>query len=89
MKKSLPVLLIAVSVGLMTTPASAPVLSMDFNTDGGVDMADFAVFSTYWALNDCDRLNDWCNGFDMDQDGQVYLTELLLFVDQWLLLDFP
>ena len=57
--------------------------TMDFNDDGHVDLADFAILSSQWGLGDCRPGNQWCDGWDWDFDGLVYLTELITFTSHW------
>ena len=52
----------------------------DFEPDGDVDMADFAVFSQRWLDSDCGL----CGGVDLDCDEEVGLGDLYMFADNWL-----
>jgi hypothetical protein len=54
----------------------------DFNIDGAVNLADFAVLSMYWQQDDpCS--SDW-EIADLDADGAVDMNDLILFTDDWL-----
>jgi len=57
--------------------------SRDFNGDHLVGLGDFAVFSLYWQAPNCSDPN-WCEGVDLDRDGDVDFHDLELFVDYWL-----
>lgn len=55
----------------------------DFNQDGVVDFADFAVLASYWGAIDC-AYPDWCQGVDLNADAFVDSADLLLFAEYWL-----
>jgi len=55
----------------------------DFNNDTRVDLADFAVLASHWQETGCSDAN-WCEGTDLDADGNVDCNDLMLFVDYWL-----
>ncbi len=57
--------------------------SRDFNDDGVVNIADYAVLTSYWLVEDCDEPN-WCDNTDINTDGYVGFDDLALFVDYWL-----
>jgi len=59
------------------------VRTRDFNTDTKVDFIDFAILASYWQVTDCQDWN-WCEGADLDIDGDVDPNDLGLFVDYWL-----
>ena len=48
-----------------------------------MDFHDFAVFSSRWGDIGCVDPN-WCNGADLDRDGDVDNSDLGLFIDYWL-----
>jgi hypothetical protein len=50
-----------------------------------IDFTDFADFAPQWHRADCTRTNNWCNGFDLDNDGSVMLDDLAAFVEAWLI----
>jgi len=59
------------------------VRTRDFNNDTKVDFIDFAVLASYWQATVCSDPN-WCEGVDLDIDGNVDANDLALFVDYWL-----
>ena len=44
----------------------------------------FADFASHWLDTACDGTNDWCDGADLDQLGDVDWADLQIFLDQWL-----
>jgi hypothetical protein len=59
------------------------VRTRDFNKDTRVDLADFAILTSYWQENGCNDPN-WCEGTDLDTNGTVDANDLMLFADYWL-----
>jgi len=57
--------------------------SRDFNKDTKVDFVDFAIISAFRGATDCVDSN-WCEGTDLDTDGDVNIDDLMLFADYWL-----
>jgi len=55
----------------------------DFIRDGKVDFADFAALTSFMQVTNCADLN-WCEGTDLDTDGDVDHDDLMLFADYWL-----
>jgi hypothetical protein len=49
-----------------------------------VDFRHFARFAEHWLEEDCDELNDYCDGANLDYVGDVNTVDLGLFVDEWL-----
>ncbi len=49
-----------------------------------VDFEHFARFAEHWLATDCNELNSWCGGADLDQIDDVDLVDLNLFADEWL-----
>lgn len=59
------------------------VATRDFDDNGIVDFADFAVLSSNWKRTDCLEAEN-CSGADLDEDGDVDYTDLKLFAGFWL-----
>jgi hypothetical protein len=59
------------------------VRTRDFNNDTKVDCSDFAVLASYWQVTDCNDPS-WCQGADLDIDGNVDFDDLMLFCEYWL-----
>ena len=59
------------------------VRTRDFNNDAGVDFADFAVLASHWQETSCSDPS-WCEGTDLNADGNIDCNDLTLFVDYWL-----
>jgi hypothetical protein len=59
------------------------VRTRDFNNDTKVDFIDFAVLASYWGDTVCSDPN-WCEGVDLDTDGDIDIYDLALFTDFWL-----
>ena len=55
----------------------------DFIRDGRVDFLDFAALTSFMQVTNCADLN-WCEGTDLDTDGDVDHDDLMLFADYWL-----
>ena len=48
------------------------------------DWDDLAVLVAHWLQQDCDSLNDWCTGTDLDFNSTVDMFDLTLFAYHWL-----
>jgi hypothetical protein len=59
------------------------VVTRDFNEDTWVDFMDFAIFASYWQRGTCDD-PEWCEGADLDSDGDVDIDDLVFFGKYWL-----
>lgn len=55
----------------------------DLNSDDVVNFDDFAIFASQWYVTDCNDPN-WCDGADLDLDGDADCNDLALFVEYWL-----
>ncbi|MBN1645826.1 hypothetical protein JW868_02185 [Candidatus Woesearchaeota archaeon] len=77
MKKSL------VYVGmlvLMTALVLAYVCSdADFDGDGYVGPADYAIFGSWYGTQNCSVNNSYCNGTDINEDGYVGVADHAIF----------
>lgn len=49
-----------------------------------VDFIHFARFAEHWRDMPCNQSNMWCGGADLNYENNVDLTDLSLFVEQWL-----
>jgi len=49
-----------------------------------VGFRHFATFAAHWLDNDCNDLNNWCDGADLNYNGDVNSDDLWLFADEWL-----
>ena len=49
-----------------------------------VDFKHFARFAEWWLETDCNDLNNWCGGADLDYLGDVDSVDFGLFVEEWL-----
>ncbi|MHC4115379.1 MAG: hypothetical protein ACYSSL_08700, partial [Planctomycetota bacterium] len=55
----------------------------DLNSDEKINFIDFAIFALQWDADDCNNPN-WCDGADLDRNGNVDYNDLGLFVEYWL-----
>ncbi|MHC4192865.1 MAG: hypothetical protein ACYS8I_02785 [Planctomycetota bacterium] len=55
----------------------------DLNWDDVVNFVDYAIFSSRWNATACNDPN-WCDGADLERDGDVDYNDLALFADYWL-----
>jgi hypothetical protein len=49
-----------------------------------VGFRHFAIFAEHWLDSDCNDLNNWCAGADINYNGDVNSLDLNLFTDEWL-----
>lgn len=49
-----------------------------------VDFEHFARFAEYWLEPDCNELNNWCDGADLNHQDGVDFVDLREFTDKWL-----
>jgi hypothetical protein len=56
----------------------------DFSYDRDVDSADLAMFVQNWLKTDCNELNKWCAGRDLDQSQRVDFGDFVIFAENWL-----
>ena len=57
-------------------------LSTTIETKYGVDFEDFTFLASEWE-NSC-KHPSWCNGADIDYNGTVGLSDLMLIAENWL-----
>jgi hypothetical protein len=56
----------------------------DFVCPDGVEMSDFAFFAEHWMENGCVPANGYCEGADLDSDGDVDFSDLKKLAENWL-----
>ncbi len=56
----------------------------DLNGDCRVNWLDAAAFAAQWARTDCTPDNHHCDGADLDVDGGVDLSDLMVMATEWL-----
>jgi hypothetical protein len=49
-----------------------------------VGFRHFATFAEHWHDTDCNDLNDWCGGADLNYNGDVNYVDLDMFAGEWL-----
>ena len=49
-----------------------------------VDFHSFARFAEQWLETDCNDLNDWCGGADLEPDADVDFVDYSIFANYWL-----
>ena len=50
-----------------------------------VSLVEFSSFVNEWLNTNCNAGNDWCNGYDYDQNQSVDIDDLITFAnDKWL-----
>ena len=59
------------------------VRTRDFNNDNVVNFPDLAFLAYYWLQTGCSG-PDWCQGCDLDINGDVDTNDLVLFSKFWL-----
>jgi hypothetical protein len=56
----------------------------DITHDCRVNWLDAAAFAAQWARTDCTPGNNHCDGADLDVDGGVDLSDLMVMAAEWL-----
>jgi len=49
-----------------------------------IDLADFDIVSAHWMEAECNGGNNFCSGADIDQMGDVGLSDLFMLAGNWL-----
>jgi len=57
--------------------------TVDFNADGNVDLADYAVLADYWMNRNCAASN-FCDRTDLNRSNSVNFYDLAKFLEYWL-----
>ena len=56
----------------------------DLDSDGNVDFSDFAALAARWGYEHCAGPG-WCDGCDLNKDGDVNIQDLAQWLQMWLL----
>ncbi|MGD2095198.1 MAG: GLUG motif-containing protein, partial [Phycisphaerales bacterium] len=56
----------------------------DYLCPDGVNFIDYASFASHWERNNCNAMNNYCNGADLNQTGSVDFRDLEIFAEKWL-----
>ncbi|MHC4570956.1 MAG: LamG-like jellyroll fold domain-containing protein [Planctomycetota bacterium] len=64
----------------------------DLNGDQNVDLTDFAIFASYWQMEEGKHAErpgkkprwSWCEECDFDQSSVIDVYDLLILVERWL-----
>lgn len=56
----------------------------DINRDGCVTIEDMAIVSEHWLDSNCELSNDFCEGTDLDHNGQIDLADYSIFSTTWM-----
>ena len=59
------------------------IIAADFDIDDDVAFDDYAVFAEQWAGQNCAQ-SGWCDGADLNKNGEVEIFDLAIFVEDWL-----
>lgn len=66
---------------VMQTALITPLMQTDFDANGRVNFADFAIFSSYWSRDCAIKL---CGPANLDGTNGVDWADFSIFVDSWL-----
>jgi len=82
-KTFLSILLVHLAVFIFTGNALAACPSADLTGNCCVDYEDFAIIYDWW-LQDCNSVNNFCDGADFDLSGRVDANDLASLTADWL-----
>lgn len=54
------------------------------SNDCSTDMTDFSIFAANWQDINCEEINNWCDGADLNHINGVDIEDLAEFVSYWL-----
>ena len=73
----------SVVLAVALTPAiSLAVITGDIDGNSTVNWADLAALTDNWLVDNCTDPN-WCDGTDLNQDGDVNLADFALLAQNW------
>ena len=59
-------------------------MKADIDMNGDVNFVDFACLANYWMDTNCDVADDYCEGADYGQDGDVDVYDMFVLAYSWL-----
>lgn len=62
-----------------------PIIASDCDGSGSVNLADFACLAKCWMETNCDEFNNYCEGADYGEDGDVDFYDLQVLAYSWLM----
>lgn len=57
----------------------------DLSCPDGVSIEDLSYYLDQWFMNNCSPNNNYCGGSDLNNSGNVDLSDFAIFADNWLL----
>jgi hypothetical protein len=57
----------------------------DLNLDMCIDFLDLSIFMGQWLNDNCECMNNWCDGADITGEGNVDFTDFRALASYWLL----
>lgn len=63
--------------------------STDFDQSCSVGAEDISFFLTKWLLDTCAPANNYCDGTDINMDGNVTVEDFVYITDQWQRCTYP
>jgi hypothetical protein len=65
-----------------TYPCQGPIIG-DIDGDCYVNLDDLGLMGAYWLANDCNEMNQWCSGTDLDENEIVDLNDFAIVGQNW------